>query len=183
MPALNEDEPYPDVKNALRAAWQEATQQLEAKELAFEAAQRAVAEARSRADEVRRQIEAACPALGLDPSEVMTAPAKEPSVGAKQPHQPRPEYVGPRAQYAERLSDLLADGRLVAGEQLRTIHHGREHFARIERDGSVTGAEIGSWPTLSAAARALVGGERNGWKFWSVRRDGRWIPVAQLRTG
>jgi hypothetical protein len=172
----------PAVENALRTTWREVVQRVQASERALGAAERALHEATANADEVRQQIEAACPPLGLDAADIMRAtdPTELPAIPSTQG--PRIDYGGPRAQYEERVIDLLADGRLVAGEQIRTVHHGQEHFGRIESDGSISGPKIGSRPTLSAAARALVGGERNGWKFWTVLRDSRWLPVAELRN-
>ena len=178
--AVSSDDPFPDLREAFRTTWFAALQQLSAAERALSAAEQSAAQARARADKLRRQIEAACPPLGLDPAAVMDdAWAASPPIEI--PHL-RVESTGPRARYEERVTDLLADGRVVVGEPLRTIHHGQEHFARIESDGFISGAAIGSKPTLSAAARALVGGERNGWKFWMVQRDGRWVQIADLRN-
>lgn len=173
---------FPDIENALRLTWREAVQQVRASERSSEAAQRALIEAQAKQAEVRRQIEAACPPLGLDPADVMAVTPSAESPPARSTQAPRVDYAGPRAQYEERVTDLLADGRLMAGEQIRTVHHGQEYFARIEPDGSISGPDTGSQSTLSAAARRLVGGERNGWKFWSVFRDGIWVPVAELRN-
>ena len=138
-------------------------------------------EAQFKLDEVRRQIEAACPPLRLDPAAIL-AEASTPTHAPPAPRSSRTETSGPRAHYEERVADLLSDGRLIKGETLRTVHHGQEHLAKIEADGSVSGAIIGTQSTLTAAARALVGGERNGWKFWCVKRDGHWVPVADLRN-
>lgn len=171
---------FPDLADALRQTWFTATQRLADAQQALAAAERAAGEATAHADEVRRQIEVACPPLGIDPTSILhEQPPEQPQ---RRPASASPSGDTPR-QYKDRLVDLLADGRLVAGEQLRTVHHGVEHFARVERDGFISGAGIGSKPTPTAAARAIVGGERNGWKFWTVQRSGRWIPIADLRNG
>lgn len=175
------EDQFPDIRDALRATWLAASQHLRAAELTLRAAEQSVKDAQVKLDEVRRQIEAACPPLGLDPAAVM-AEDDATARSARAPRVTTHVETGPRAQYEERVADLLADGRLVAGEALRTVHHGQERMAKVEADGSIAVAGLGSHPTLTAAARALVGGERNGWKFWSVQRDGRWVPVADLRN-
>jgi hypothetical protein len=172
---------FPDIKNALRAAWLAAQRQHQASCDAADAAQRALSESKLRLEQVERQIEAAAPSLGFDPAEVMAPLSDEGAEEQAPPHSFA--ATAERAQYEERVTDLLADGRLLAGETLRTVHRGQEYRAKVEANGFISGSTIGSKPTLSAAARALVGGERNGWKFWTVQRDGRWVPVADLRRG
>jgi hypothetical protein len=174
------DDAFPDIRDAFRATWLAASQQLRSAEQTLRAAERSVDAAQTKLDEVRRQIEAACPPLGLDPAAVMA----EEDMAARAARPARIPHVeaGPRAHFEERVTDLLADGRLMAGEALRTVHHGQERMGKVEADGSIAVAGLGTHPTLTAAARALVGGERNGWKFWSVQRDGRWVPVANLRN-
>jgi hypothetical protein len=174
----------PEIARALRETWKSAVRQVRLAESALATARQSLAAAQAKADEVKRQLEVAAAALGLDPADLLAV--DQPAHDLTAPNGSGPAVAvdggGARLTYAEQITDLLSDGRLIAGEQLRAVQHGQEHFARLEANGFITGS-FGSKRSLSAAARTLAGGERNGWKFWTVLRDGRWLPLADLRRG
>lgn len=80
-----------------------------------------------------------------------------------------------RTAVAGSLSDLLADGRLTAGQ---VVTLGDKGVATITADGKVdvNGTTVGS---LSAAGRILTGNSTNGWAAFTTA-DG--VTVGSLRT-
>lgn len=85
---------------------------------------------------------------------------------------------GPRVVKSEGLTDLIADGRLTEGAELK---HG-DLVATVTGEGklSVNGSVFDN-PT-AAAKGAGVTSSVNGWDYWTVERDGKKVPVGDLRT-
>lgn len=80
------------------------------------------------------------------------------------------------------LRDLIADGVLFEGASVVGRARSRDYEARITASGDV---EVVRGPkiqgSLSKTATRISGYESNGWKFWKVVRDGRRIPLDELR--
>ena len=57
----------------------------------------------------------------------------------------------------------------------------QEHQADLLPGGALNVHGHGLAQALSAGASFITGGEVNGWKFWGVVHDGRWISLAVIR--
>lgn len=74
--------------------------------------------------------------------------------------------AGTRDQYRRELSELVAAKATV----LTATVGGTVHTAKVTADAVTVGPD--TFGDLSAAAKALVGTDRNGWQFWKAP-DGR----------
>lgn len=81
---------------------------------------------------------------------------------------------GPRFVKTEGLTELLSDGRLTAGAELK---HG-ENVATVTADGKLTVGGVECANPTAAAKQAGVTSSVNGWDYWQF--DGK--PVGNLRT-
>lgn len=79
------------------------------------------------------------------------------------------------------LAELLEAGVLASDERLRLQARGSTYWATITADGGVNVAGR-TYPSLSAAAAAIVPYAVNGWRGWNVRRDGSWLSLAEVRN-
>lgn len=86
-----------------------------------------------------------------------------------------------RRRFAESLSDLIAARLVEAGEGLRTMRRAGDAEASITGDGRVrVGDSV--YSSLSAAAVAASGNKSEpGWEYWAVVREGRLVPLYNLR--
>jgi hypothetical protein len=85
--------------------------------------------------------------------------------------------------YGIELKDLLKAGLLVAGERVvsRVIVWPGE--AELLEGGKIRLSSNGiTYETPSSAGAAIRDGQStNGWSFWSVEREGVWIPLSTIR--
>lgn len=72
-------------------------------------------------------------------------------------------------------------GRLEKRIQLRAEYKGQRYRASLLKDGHISYAGD-KYPSPTAAARAIVGRNVNGWRFWHYQKSRLgWIPLADLR--
>lgn len=77
--------------------------------------------------------------------------------------------------------DDLVDARLLSqAETLVATYYSKRYEAELIAAGTVSVAGIGQAPSISAAARLIVGRDQDGWRFWGVERDGTWIPLKTI---
>lgn len=76
--------------------------------------------------------------------------------------------------------DLIHAGLLAAGTIMIPRGSG-DAIAEVDEDGMIL-VEGESYPTLSAAARAVAGTNVNGWKFWIADTPQGEVPVDALRA-
>lgn len=76
---------------------------------------------------------------------------------------------------------LVLQGRLDRRKRLCATYKGKEYTATLRKSGYIAYAGE-KYPSPTAAARAIVGRNVNGWRFWHYRvpRKG-WRPLAELR--
>jgi hypothetical protein len=89
---------------------------------------------------------------------------------------------GERKVYSWTLADLVAAGKLIAGEQLQPRGQKYTAPALVTDDGQllVAGARYGS---PSPAAQAVTGNSSEpGWRFWGAERHGVLVELAELRA-
>jgi hypothetical protein len=103
------------------------------------------------------------------------APAPTASAGVTSPR------GSAAAQRDVTLLDLLAAGLLAAGEPLVAVYKGNRLQTSLLAGGRVRGIAGGPDGTLSSVARQLTGSPVNGWRFWSVEREGRLVKLARIR--
>ena len=80
-----------------------------------------------------------------------------------------------------RRTSLPPKGTVLEGyrrKPVRLVVRGLIVADATATDGVALGVDGVRYPTLSAAARAITGSKRNGWRWWRTQ-DGR--PVAKLR--
>jgi modification methylase len=74
---------------------------------------------------------------------------------------------------------LIEAGHLAPGEVL--CDERRRHSVTVRADGTVAlGQIIGSIHKIGALAQGLPA--CNGWTFWHVERNGRLVPIDELRS-
>jgi hypothetical protein len=87
-------------------------------------------------------------------------------------------YRGPRPW----LSHLIAAGLVSVHEPLIAEHRGERFTATFNADGDITvNGHPQPAPTPSEAKDLVTRYKSGGWKFWTVIRDGRSVPLAELR--
>jgi hypothetical protein len=145
-------------------------------------------------ERTRERIEDAWKSVGedaggfkFDParSQVPPPPPVEPSDEA--PPAPRrsitPDEKRRRASSRSILRAMVELGMLKPGEQL--VHEGSRGrvTATLNEVGEVFLPRDRTPRSLSAAAVKAVGKSAagNGWEFWKVKRDGKWIPLKEIR--
>jgi len=76
---------------------------------------------------------------------------------------------------------LVLQGRLDRRKCLCATYKGKEYTATLRKSGYIAYAGK-KYPSPTGAARAIVGRNVNGWRFWHYRvpRKG-WRPLAELR--
>ncbi len=87
-----------------------------------------------------------------------------------------------RVTYVWTLPDLVAEGKLVPGEQLRPKSERYKALATVTDDGHllVNGT---SYTAPSPAARAVTGSQSEpGWNFWCAERHGSLVEIFDLRA-
>ncbi len=63
--------------------------------------------------------------------------------------------------------------RYPEGTEFKAVFNGKEYFAKID-DGKLV-YDDDEYKSFSGAAKAVTGGQRNGWDFWQQRQPGgRW---------
>ena len=94
---------------------------------------------------------------------------------------------GPVAQRRRRARARRARGNAALAAfterslPLRAFHRGKTYKARLRRDGTIAvGKRV--FPSPSAAARAVVKYQTNGWQFWCYRKNGQWEPLKTIRN-
>jgi hypothetical protein len=99
-------------------------------------------------------------------------------------HEPAGPTVrrAPRATHAIGLAELALGGYTTAGESVECTWGGAEAIAVIGAHGEiiVDGTACTTPSSALAVARRAPGG--NGWRWWHVHRDGRLVPLAELRA-
>jgi len=88
-----------------------------------------------------------------------------------------------RAPVGERLRALVRVGALVPGEEFRATYKGQTYSAHLAEDGSGLIME-GHEKPLSLTGALTKGVENrtwNGWDWWCVQRDGKWVRLAKVR--
>jgi hypothetical protein len=91
--------------------------------------------------------------------------------------------VHQRGRSSVSIQELIAAGRLSAGDQLFGTHRGSRYSAELLADGRIRMADGQSFSSPSYAARHVTGRNTNGWRFWGVDRGGRTEQLAALRDG
>lgn len=99
-------------------------------------------------------------------------------------HQIREELTG-RKHFGVSISDLIATEYLDVGETLSSTEDEAPAEATVLENGELLTDKL-SFGTPSAAAgywweKTGGGFSRNGWTFWSVRRGGKQVMLADLR--
>lgn len=80
------------------------------------------------------------------------------------------------------VSDLIEGGFLKPGDELQSTSPSRPASAALNADGSIS-FEGTSYKAPSGAGKAARGGlETNGWDFWAVVREGRPVPLTEIRA-
>jgi hypothetical protein len=75
---------------------------------------------------------------------------------------------------------LILAGRVERRIRLQATWHGHKYQAALRKDGQIRFKDrLYNHP--SAAARAASKKKRNGWTFWSYRKNGEWISLLSLR--
>jgi hypothetical protein len=71
--------------------------------------------------------------------------------------------------------------RFPAGTEFRAAYKGQTHLGRVAGGALVLGGK--RFVSPSAAARAITGGNLNGWRFWKCRPPGQagWRLLESLR--
>ena len=65
--------------------------------------------------------------------------------------------------------------------QIRRTYKGREYRAYVLRNGKIS-CDGDTYDSLSAAARAIVNRQVNGWAWWKYKDPrGNWVPMKELR--
>jgi hypothetical protein len=76
---------------------------------------------------------------------------------------------------------LVLQGRLDRRKCLCATYKGKEYTATLRKSGYIAYAGK-KYPSPTAAARAIVGRNVNGWRFWHYRMPRKgWRPLADLR--
>ena len=119
--------------------------------------------------------------IGIERDETYVAGALARVAAAKPVSVAALEFTVPKRQAARvAFGSLLEQGMIAPGE---TLFDARRRFAALVRaDGSlVAGPYAGSIHKVGA----LVQGAEacNGWTFWHHERDGRLLPIDELRSG
>jgi hypothetical protein len=86
-----------------------------------------------------------------------------------------------KRRYKVDLSDLIAANVVQLSETLTARYKRREYQADMRREGTLNVHDYGQARALSSGASLITGTEMNGWEFWGVVRDGRWISLKNLR--
>jgi len=74
-----------------------------------------------------------------------------------------------------------SDSIVPRNKTLRAWHRDWQYRAVLHPSGRVT-YDGTKYDSPSAAARAVVGTRRNGWRFWHYRdSSGEWVPISDLR--
>jgi predicted type IV restriction endonuclease len=104
---------------------------------------------------------------------------------------PRTKYSIPAEEAAVGIQDLIAAGLLVPPVELRKTYMGEDLTALLRIDGSIelAGTIYTSLSTSGEAARRKVKGpsgetmklNTDGWRFWRVLHDSKWVPIGDLR--
>lgn len=84
------------------------------------------------------------------------------------------------------LPDLVRAGLIQADERIewRRVRQQVTHWARVDSDGAIVLGDGQRFGDPSPAARALSGGEVNGWKAWTVPRlDGASLAALRDQLG
>lgn len=75
---------------------------------------------------------------------------------------------------------IIAFESLPRPHPLQATYRGQTYKASLLKDGSIK-LDGKRYPSLSAAAVAIVGRNMNGWWFWKARnRDGAWVRLTAL---
>lgn len=99
----------------------------------------------------------------------------------------KPKRALPEGVRGESFAGLFAKGTVKAGDRL--LHTGVTGTvtAEVSSDGKIVlqNGEVFNSPSMAAIrAVALLGGTgntRNGWKYWSIQRDGEYVQLNALR--
>ena len=87
---------------------------------------------------------------------------------------------GPRKAKTS-LADLLEQGKLKAGQEIRLNWRNRRFEAKVEADGGIF-FDDQRYGTLSAAGKVARNGlSTNGWAWWRHFDGQSWVPLADLR--
>ncbi len=107
------------------------------------------------------------------------------SGAAAAPREPRitPPAAGTARHFAVTLEQLVDSGLLTDGETLVALRKRvAQADATLHRDGFVT-VDGQRHNSLSGAAKAVAGtAAEPGWRFWGVRRDGKVVPLYDVRA-
>jgi modification methylase len=83
-----------------------------------------------------------------------------------------------RAQPRVPFGQLVERGFLRPGDELHSLN--KRHKAKVRADGSIVGGEVKG--SIHQVGAALEGAPScNGWTYWCVKRDGKEVPIDDLR--
>ena len=113
-----------------------------------------------------------------DDQAAVAEPSRGPEAGGAQMPSYRPMSVTAKADVTV---DHLYQANLLDSSTIVATYKGERYEATPYGDGELRFPDERSYPTLSAAARAITGCPTNGWEFWKTERDGRAVSLAKLR--
>jgi len=92
----------------------------------------------------------------------------------------KPKTKSPK-QSGVSVADLLDQGKLKPGQEIRLDWKGKQFTATIQADGTIL-FDGRTYPTPSAAGKAARNGlSTNGWVYWKVFDGEKWVKLGSLR--
>ena len=107
-------------------------------------------------------------------------PEKKPAKAKKAKEPAKPRTKSPK-QSGVTVADLLAQGKLKPGQEMRLDWKGKQFTATIQADGTILfDGEVYASPS-SAGKAARKGMSTNGWRYWKVLVGEEWVQLGSLR--